>query len=404
MAKQPRPFRTTLFLVLCLIGTLGLSTPLRAQSNVNLPPDLQALIAESLQANPEIKQKSQLKTAAEEAVRPAGALDNPQAGFALLNIPTDTWSFAQEPMTQKAFSLSQKIPFPGKRRLRSEVAEEQARSDDLAYKDKMNEIRAMVIQRYWSLALAYSGYDITDATSSSGNRWCRWRKPATAWARPGSRMSSRPRWNWGITSTACFQWRQRQESFVADLNALRSQPPQTPPCQAPALKAPALDPQAGRPAGPGEIRPQLEALKALIARQEKAVAAGPQRLLPRLSPSGWPTVSGKVGPPGEQTRPDFFTTTFMLDIPIWRGSKKSPKSGSSWSARARPKRPIMLSGTAWRRRSRTAMSSCSAWTSKSPLPPGHHPPGPPGRLRLPGRLLRGPAGFRPHVSEPDRRL
>ena len=84
-----------------------------AGAKANLPPDLQALIAESLKANPEIKQKSQLKAAAQETIRPAGALDNPQAGFSLLNLPTDTWSFAQEPMTQKAFSLSQKIPFPG---------------------------------------------------------------------------------------------------------------------------------------------------------------------------------------------------------------------------------------------------------------------------------------------------
>ena len=108
MAK--RPFRTTLLIVLCLTGTLGLSAPLQAQSN--LPPDLQALIAESLKANPEIKQKSQLKAAAQETIRPAGALDNPQAGFSLLNLPTDTWSFAQEPMTQKAFSVSQKTSLP----------------------------------------------------------------------------------------------------------------------------------------------------------------------------------------------------------------------------------------------------------------------------------------------------
>jgi hypothetical protein len=127
-----------------LVLSLGLSPVSQAwgqNHQSGLPPDLQALIAESLKANAEIKQKSQLKAAAQETIKPAGALDNPQAGFALLNLPTDTWSFAQEPMTQKAFSLSQKIPFPGKRRLRSEVAEEQARSDDLAYQDKMNEIR-----------------------------------------------------------------------------------------------------------------------------------------------------------------------------------------------------------------------------------------------------------------------
>ena len=47
------------------------------------------------------------------------------------DIPTDTWALNQEPMTQKMLELSQKFPFPGKRRLRSEVAAEQANSDDL---------------------------------------------------------------------------------------------------------------------------------------------------------------------------------------------------------------------------------------------------------------------------------
>ena len=42
------------------------------------------------------------------------------------------------------------------------MAAEQAHSDDLAYQDKVNEIRAkVVIQRYWSLSLAYSGFDLT---------------------------------------------------------------------------------------------------------------------------------------------------------------------------------------------------------------------------------------------------
>ena len=60
-------------------------------------------------------------------------------------------------MTQKMLELSQKFPFPGKRRLRSEVAAEQAKSDELAYQDKANEIRAKVVIAYWGLALAYAG-------------------------------------------------------------------------------------------------------------------------------------------------------------------------------------------------------------------------------------------------------
>jgi cobalt-zinc-cadmium efflux system outer membrane protein len=325
MAKQLRPFRISLLMVLCLSGTLGLSTPLRAQTNVNLPPDLQALIAESLKANPEIKQKSQLKAAAEEAIRPAGALDNPQAGFALLNIPTDTWSFAQEPMTQKAFSLSQKIPFPGKRRLRSEVAAEQARSDDLAYQDKMNEIRAMVIQRYWSLALAYSGYDITERNKQFWEQVVQAAETRYSVGQARQPDVLQAQVELGNYLNRLLQWRQRQESFIADLNALRSRPPQTPLAKPHALKARPLNLNLADLLARAKDRPQLEALKALIARQGKAVELARKDYYPDLTIGLAYGLREKLDPPVNKNQADFFTTTFMLDIPIWRGSKIEPR-------------------------------------------------------------------------------
>ena len=74
-------------------------------------------------------------------------------------------------MTNKQFALSQKVPFPGKRRLRSEAAAEQAKSEDFSYNDKINEIRARVIQKYWDLALTYSGYDIIQKNKQFWSRW-----------------------------------------------------------------------------------------------------------------------------------------------------------------------------------------------------------------------------------------
>ncbi len=304
MAK--RPFRITLFMVLCLTGTLGLSAPLQAQSNVNLPPDLQALIAESLKANPDIKQKSQLKAAAQETIRPAGALDNPQAGFTLLNLPTDTWSFAQEPMTQKAFSLSQKIPFPGKRRLRSEVAEEQARSDDLVYQDKRNEIRALVIQRYWSLALAYSGYEITERNKQFWDQVVQVAETRYSVGQARQPDVLQAQVELGNYLNRLLQWRQRQESFVADLNALRSQPPQTTIPRPHALKARPMNLKLADLLARAQDRPQLEALKALIDKQEKAVKLAHKDYYPDFNIGLAYGLRENSGPPGEQEPGGFF--------------------------------------------------------------------------------------------------
>ena len=220
--------------------TLSLPTPSPAQSSGNLPPDLRALIDEALQANPEVKQKAQLKSAAQEAVRPAGALDDPKLSVNILNLPVDTWSFAQEPMTNKQFALSQKVPFPGKRRLRSEVAEEQAKSEGFSLNDKVNEIRARVIQKYWDLALTYSGYNITQRNKQF---WDQVVKVAETRYTVGQGMQTdvlQAQVELGNYLNRLLQWHQRQESVQADFNALRSQPPQTPVPKPQPLAFPAL--------------------------------------------------------------------------------------------------------------------------------------------------------------------
>ena len=179
-------------------------------------------------ANPAVKEKAQITTAAKEAIRPAGALDNPEVSVGLLNLPVDTFAFNQVDMTNAPqLAVRQKIPFPGKRRLRSEVAAEQFHAKEYSYQDKVNEIRAK------GLGLLDPVPDLARIRHTQRNKqfWdqvVRWRRPATAWARACRPMSSRPRWNWGITSTASCNGSQRQESVLADLNALRSKPPQTP--------------------------------------------------------------------------------------------------------------------------------------------------------------------------------
>ena len=122
-----------------------------------------------------------------------------------------------------------------------------------------------------------------------------------------------------------LQWRQRQESFVADLNALRSQPPQTPVPKPQALKARPLNLKLADLLAQAKSRPQLEAFKALISRQEKAVALARKDYYPDFNVGVAYGFREKLDPPVNRNQADFFTTTFMLDIPIWRGSKIEPK-------------------------------------------------------------------------------
>jgi outer membrane protein, heavy metal efflux system len=325
MTQQRRFLRVPLFLFLALAMALILPGPAPAQGTGNLPPGLQALIAEALKANPEVKQKAQLKSAAQEEISPAGALDNPKLSVNMLNLPVDTWSFSQEPMTQKQFALSQKIPFPGKRRLRSEVAEEQAKSEGFSYDDKINEVRARVIQKYWDLALTYSGYDITQRNKQF---WEQVVKAAETRYTVGQGRQAdvlQAQVELGNYLNRLLQWRQRQESVQADLNALRSKLPQTPVPKPQALHSRPFRLGLTHLLEEARSRPQLEAIKTLITKQEKAVALANKDYFPDVTLGLAYGFRQSLDNKAQTKQADFFSGLVTFDLPIWYGSKIRPK-------------------------------------------------------------------------------
>ena len=325
MAKPRRLFPSALFLVLCLTGTFSLSTPLWAQSSGNLPPDLQNLINEALKANAEVKQMASLAGAAKETIKPAGALEDPTVSFGMTNIPTDTFALNQDPMTQKMLELSQKFPFPGKRRLRSEVAAEQAKSETLAYKDKANEIRAKVVMSYWNLALAYAGFDIVQKNKQI---WEQVVQVTETSYKVGQGMQAdvlQAQVELGNYLDRLLQYKQRQESSQADLNALRSQPPQTPVGRPQPLRPRTFTLKLDDLFAQAEARPQLQALKALVAKQQKAVDLAKKEYFPDATVSLGYAFRETLGPPVNLKQADMFSGGVMFNLPVWQGSKIKPK-------------------------------------------------------------------------------
>ena len=325
MTKPRRFFPSALFLVLCLTGTLSLSAPLRAQNSGNLPPDLQILINEALKANAEVKQMASLANAAKETIKPAGALEDPMVGFGMTNIPTDTWRLNQDPMTQKMLELSQKFPFPGKRRLRSEVAGEQAKSEELTYRDKANEIRAKVVMDYWSLALAYAGFDILQKNKQF---WEQVVQVTETRYKVGQAMQAdvlQAQVELGNYLDRLYQWKQRQESVLADMNALRSQPPQAPVGRPQPLKPRPFNLKLDDLLAQAEARPQLQALKALVSKQEKAVQLAKKESFPDVTVILGYAFRETLGPPVNMKQADMFSGGFQFNLPVWQGSKIKPR-------------------------------------------------------------------------------
>ena len=81
----------------------------------------------------------------------AGALPDPSLSLGLLNLPVDSFALDQEPMTQLRIGINQTLPFPGKRQLRRDAAQFEARAaagDVAEYRERL---KADVRETWWLL-------------------------------------------------------------------------------------------------------------------------------------------------------------------------------------------------------------------------------------------------------------
>ena len=109
---------------------------------------LDTLINEALKASPKIKMLEMKKLAAESRIEQNSNLPDPMLTLGVINLPTNSFSFTQEPMTGAIVGLRQDLPFPGKL---SEQADVNSKDVDIVEQeilDAKNEIRKNVIKTY----------------------------------------------------------------------------------------------------------------------------------------------------------------------------------------------------------------------------------------------------------------
>jgi outer membrane protein TolC len=147
-------------LVLALAGFI--SPSVQAEESQKAPLKLRALIEEAVQKNPEVIASRSRSEVLKERPSQAASLDDPMLGLGILNLPTDTFSFRQDDMTQKEISLTQRLPYPGKRGLRSEMAQKEA---EAALKDS-EEVKVKVAREmkmaYYELFYVQKAIEITE--------------------------------------------------------------------------------------------------------------------------------------------------------------------------------------------------------------------------------------------------
>lgn len=145
-------------LLLCLL--LGLSAISAAAIADSDPPlhagrlELQALVAEALAANPDIVAAERRLQAARAVVPQARTLPDPVLSF----------SYEDMDVRETMYGVMQEIPFPGKLRLKGEIAAREAERAEHEYTAIRLAVTARLKEAFYDLALSYQSAAIVDST------------------------------------------------------------------------------------------------------------------------------------------------------------------------------------------------------------------------------------------------
>ncbi len=113
---------------------------------------LDSLTARAVKVSPRLKMLQAKTEAAADRIEQNSNLPDPTLTLGLANLPVNSFSFTQEPMTGKVVGLSQGIPFPGKLGTTADAAEKDVEIVQQESTDAKNEIINDVKQNYYELS------------------------------------------------------------------------------------------------------------------------------------------------------------------------------------------------------------------------------------------------------------
>jgi outer membrane protein TolC len=108
--------------------------------------------------------------ALEAEISVAGALDDPRVGIGVANLPTDTFSFSQEPMTQKQLFVAQKFPWFGKLDLRTQKAVVAVERQKALIQVRRLDLIEALANTFYELGLVHEGVRVNAALTEMVQR------------------------------------------------------------------------------------------------------------------------------------------------------------------------------------------------------------------------------------------
>lgn len=193
------------------------------------PLDLKLLIQEAKENNPEIVAAQKRLNASKARIPQAKSLDDPSVRAGSYDMSNHPFNInGQTEMLQQRYSLSQKIPFPGKLRLRGEVATEEFHMTEKDLLAKMQEITALVKSAFYELYYINNAIDITEENRALLRKFAKIAETKYSVGKATQRDALAAQVELSTLANNLIVLTKERESVIARLNILLNRPTQTP--------------------------------------------------------------------------------------------------------------------------------------------------------------------------------
>jgi cobalt-zinc-cadmium efflux system outer membrane protein len=277
---------------------------------------LSELIREAVANNPRLEAAVQRSMSSEKAIPQAGALADPLVSFGLMNLPVNSFSFNQEPMTGKTIAVMQMFPFPGKLAIKTDMAELEASAVKFQQEEVRNQIVHMVKNAYYSLYGIDRALETVEKNKALMEQFVHVAETKYATGSGLQHDVLRAQVELSKMEDDLTMWLQKRLAAEAGLNALLNRP-----ADAPVEKTPqelSLSPDASIAVSVDDIeqsRPLLKAWKERIWKTESAVALAERDFWPNFTVGT--SYNQRDDLKNGTKMDDFFSATVSVNVPLY---------------------------------------------------------------------------------------
>ena len=315
-----------IFFLSFLISVFSLTISL-AQEIEPAPLKLSELVDEALKNNPEIKALKNRFEALSQRPSQEGTLDDPKLMLGITNLPTDKFNFNSEPMTQKEIGISQMFPFPGKLKLKSEIAQKEADAAEKEYHHKVNETSEKVKQAYYELFYTHKSIGITEKNKNLLKEFIKIAETKYSVGQGIQQDILKAQVELSKIINEEIKLEQEKETTEAMLNSLLSRNPQSPVGKPDEFEKTELKFSIEELIKMAESNmPLLLGTKDSVDKYEKSYSLAKKDYYPDFEVNLGYGQRDRLRTGGtSEDLPDMISATVTINLPIWRNSKLDKK-------------------------------------------------------------------------------